>query len=150
MKKTAILLATAATFAGGVPAIASNDAKDMSSMMTSGLMIPQMDAAKGRALFASKGCVVCHAINGVGGEDAPMLDAEFMDLPMNPFDFAARMWAGAEMMVELQREEMGDVISMNGEELAAIIAFVHDAEEQAKFSEADIPADIKEMLPHDD
>ena len=98
-------------------------------MMASGLTMPEMDAAECRRLFAEKGCVVCHSINGVGGTDAPMLDAEFMDNPMNPFEFAARMWRGAEAMVELQRDELGGVIELNGEELAAIIAFVHDAEE---------------------
>ena len=101
------------------------------------------------SLFAFKGCVVCHSINGVGGEDAPPLDAEYMELPMNPFDFAARMWRGAEAMVELQRDELGEVIELEGEDLASIIAFVHDAEEQKKFSEADIPEEIEEMMHHE-
>jgi len=116
--------------------------------IASGLVMPEMNAAEGRKLFAEKGCVVCHAINGVGGTDAPMLDAEFMDTPMNPFEFAARMWRGAEAMVELQRDELGEVIDLNGEELAAIIAFVHDAEEQAKFAEKDIPEEIEAMMGH--
>ena len=116
--------------------------------ISSGLILPQMDAVEGRRLFAAKGCVVCHSINGVGGEDAPMLDAEFMDTPMNPFEFAARMWQGAEAMVELQRDELGDVIELDGEELAAIIAFVHDADEQKKFTEADIPEEIQAMMGH--
>jgi len=120
-----------------------------SEMMASGLMMPEMNAVEGRRLFAEKGCVVCHSVNGVGGTDAPMLDAEFMDTPMNPFEFAARMWRGAEAMVELQRDELGEVIDLNGEELAAIIAFVHDAEEQAKFTEADIPEEIEEMMHHE-
>ena len=77
-----------------------------------------------------------------------MLDAEFMDTPMNPFEFAARMWRGAEAMVELQRDELGEVIELNGEELAAIIAFVHDADEQRKFSGKDIPEKIEAMMGH--
>jgi mono/diheme cytochrome c family protein len=36
----------------------------------------QGDAARGRTLFVSKGCVVCHAINEVGGTSAPPLDPE--------------------------------------------------------------------------
>ncbi len=110
------------------------------------LYLPEMNAAEGRSLFASKSCVVCHSINDVGGTDATMLDAEFMDSPMNPFEFAARMWRGAGAMVELQRDELGGVIELNGEELAAIIAFVHNADEQAKFSESDIPEDIQAMM----
>ncbi len=122
---------------------------DMSDMMSSGLVMPAMDANKGRKLFASKGCVVCHSINGVGGEDAPLLDAEYMDSPMNPFDFAAKMWRGAEAMVMLQREELGDVIDLSGDDLANIIAFVHDPDQQATFSEDEIPHEIAEMMHHD-
>ncbi len=132
-------------FAG--PSLADSHNAHM-EMMASGLMMPEMNAAKGRRLFAEKGCVVCHSINGVGGTDAPMLDAQFMANPMNPFEFAARMWRGAEAMVELQRDELGGVIELNGKELASIIAFVHDAEEQARFSEDDIPEDIEAMMGH--
>lgn len=115
-------------------------------MMSTGLVLPRMDPVKGRALFASKGCVVCHSINGVGGTDAAMLDAEYMDLPMNPFEFAARMWRGAAAMVDMQRDELGGQIELNGEELAAIIAFVHDDDEQKKFSEKDIPENIMKVM----
>lgn len=118
----------------------------MSQMMSSGLFLPNMDAAKGRALFASKGCVVCHSINGVGGEDAPALDAAYMDLPMNPFEFAARMWRGAPAMVAAQEDELGGQIEFTGQELADIIAFVHDSEEQKAFSAGDIPEKIEEMM----
>ncbi|WP_233417310.1 c-type cytochrome [Halovulum marinum] len=117
-------------------------------MMSNGLMMPSMSSSEGRKLFASKGCVVCHSVNGVGGEDASMLDAEFMDIPMNPFEFAARMWRGAPAMIEAQEDELGYQIEFTGEELAAIIAFVHDPDEQAKFSEADIPDALKEMMEH--
>lgn len=133
----------------GASAEADPPSMDMSDGMTAtGLMIPQMEAAKGRQLFASKGCVVCHSVNGIGGQDARSLDAENMDLPMNPFDFAAKMWRGAETMVTLQREELGDVIQMSGQELAHIIAFVHNPKEQSKFTGADIPDDVKEMMEH--
>ena len=129
-----------AVFAG--PSFADSHGAN-TEMMASGLILPEMNAQEGRELFASKGCVVCHSINGVGGVDAPMLDAEFMDSPMNPFEFSARMWRGAEAMVELQRDELGDVIDLTGEELAAIIAFVHDAEEQANFPKRIFPKKLK-------
>ena len=133
------------------PALATSDSMGASgSMMATGLVLPSMNAANGRLLYASKGCVVCHSINGVGGEDAPMLDAEFMDEPMNPFDFAANMWRGAETMVEMQREELGDVIDISGQELADIIAFVHDPDEQALFTGEEIPADMKALMEHAD
>ena len=133
------------------PAFATDGGPHMRSgrMMSPGLMLPSMDAERGRELFASKGCVVCHSINGVGGEDAQMLDAEFMDEVMNPFEFAARMWRGASAMVALQEDELGAQIILTGEELADIIAFVHDAQEQKRFSEADIPEEIEEMMHHE-
>jgi mono/diheme cytochrome c family protein len=115
-------------------------------MMGTGLFLPEMNAAAGRSLFASKGCVVCHSINDVGGKDAPALDASLMPVPMNPFEFAAKMWRGAGAMVAMQQDELGAQIELNGQELANIIAFVHDADEQAKFSKADIPDDIAKMM----
>ncbi len=136
---------------GTVPALASHGEGQHMQMMDQtpmGLMMPQMSAERGRALFASKGCIVCHSINGVGGEDAPMLDASTMDEIMNPFDFAARMWRGAAAMVELQEEELGEQIDLSGQELADVIAFVHDASEQAKLSEDDIPKSIAAMMHH--
>ena len=117
-------------------------------MMSPGLMMPVMDPAKGRKLFATKGCVVCHSINGIGGTDAAALDASTMGSMMNPFDFAAKMWEGAEAMIVLQREELGEQILFSGQELADIIAFVHHVEEQKKFTEADIPPNIKALMKH--
>jgi len=138
----------AALLVAGPPALADTDMADMPGMVSTGLVLPAMNSERGRELFASTGCVVCHSINGVGGFDAPMLDAEFMDQPMNPFDFAANMWRGAETMVQMQREELGDVIQISGQDLADIIAFVHDPVQQALFSEDDIPEDVREMMEH--
>jgi len=118
-------------------------------VLENGLAIPAFDPVLGRKLFASKGCVVCHAVNGIGGEDAPEFSAAFMDRPMNAFDFAANMWRGAPAMIIMQEEELGGQIELTGDELAAIIAFVHDAGEQAKFSQADIPHDIEEVMHGD-
>lgn len=115
-------------------------------MMAPGIVLPRMDPAAGRQLFAAKGCVLCHSVNGIGGEDAPPLDAAHMEPMMNPFDFAAGMWRGSEAMVALQREELGAPIELTGQELADITAFVHDGQEQMRFSPADIPADIKALM----
>lgn len=121
----------------------------MRGMMGEGMLaIPTMDPARGRKLFAEKGCVVCHSINGTGGEDAPPLDASTMPPMMNPFEFAAKMWDGAEAMVYMQRDELGEPIQLTGQDLADIIAFVHSHEEQAKFAEDDVPARIRELIEH--
>lgn len=148
--KLIIIGISAGLLAAAAPAFASHGGKhDMpGGMMATGLFMPSMNAEHGRELFASKGCVVCHSINGVGGEDAPSLDAENMDGIMNPFDFAARMWRGAGAMIAMQEDELGGQIELTGQELADIIAFVHNAEEQKSFSAADIPHEIEEMMHH--
>jgi len=152
------LLAFSLTAIGAVTALPlqAQQAAEVSGQMSragfvleNGLAIPPFDPVLGRQLFAAKGCVVCHSVNGIGGEDAPEFSAEYMDEPMNAFEFAARMWRGAPAMIAMQEEEMGAQIELSGEELAAIIAFVHDAEEQARFSQADIPHDIEEMMHGD-
>ncbi|MGR3417955.1 c-type cytochrome [Paracoccus sp. (in: a-proteobacteria)] len=130
------------------PSLADGLGRGLDGKLAPGLAMPEMDAAKGRLLFGSKGCVVCHSINGIGGEDARAFGAEYMDDPMNPFDFAAAMWRGAEPMVMMQQEELGGQIELTGDELASIIAFVHDADEQKKFSDRDIPQNIRALMKH--
>lgn len=121
----------------------------MGGMMGEGMLaMPEMDPARGRKVFAEKGCVVCNSINGIGGKDAPALDATTMRPMMNPFEFAARMWDGAEAMVYMQREELGEPIQLTGQDLADIIAFVHSHAEQAKFTEDDIPEPVRELIEH--
>ncbi len=111
-----------------------------------GILLPYMSPAEGRKLFASKGCVVCHAINGIGGEDAPPLDAATMPAIMDPFDFAAKMWQGAGTMITMQEDELGEQIEFTGKELANIIAFVHSASEQKNFVKEDIPPRIAKLM----
>ena len=112
------------------------------------LMMPRMDPVRGRKLFASKGCVACHAINGVGGHDATPLDAHTMQQVMNPFDLAAKMWRMAPAMIYAQEEALGEQILFTGDELADIIAFIHHDEEQHHFSEADLTPEVRRMMDH--
>ena len=105
-----------------------------------------MNAARGRALFVSKGCVICHSVNGVGGATGPSLDTQESMPRIDVFDFAARMWRGAELMLAFQKLELGYQIDLNGSELADITAFAHDREEQEKLLETDIPPDIRRLM----
>ena len=106
------------------------------------MVLPEYDAERGRELYVTKGCVVCHAVNDVGGdairdlggETAPPLDARRMPIRMDPFTFFARMWRGAQNMIALQEQRLGYQIALDGDELADIMAFVYSAEEQAKFT----------------
>jgi len=99
------------------------------------LEIPEMNAERGRELFATKGCAACHSVNNTGGEDASPLDAHNMDAKMNPFELAAKMWAMAPYMIAAQEEEMGAQILFSGQELADIVAFLHDDSEQHEFTD---------------
>ncbi len=98
------------------------------------LLMPQMNSARGRELFVSKGCVTCHSVNGIGGEDAAALDAHDMAPYMGLFDLTAKMWSMAPVMIPAQEEELGAQIQLNGDELSDLIAFLHDDMEQAKLS----------------
>lgn len=109
----------------------------------------QGDAARGRELFASKGCVICHAINEVGGTGAPPLDAQAVPGEVDALDFVARMWRGAEVMIFMQQQELGAQTDFTGQELADIIAFVHDPKERRKFAEEDFPALLRHGVRRD-
>ncbi len=135
----ALLFALAAAFAA--PAQAGQEGAGLI-----GFKVPFADAQEGRRLFVGKGCVVCHAINGVGGKAAPPLDGDPSQRHMDVFDFAARMWRGAATMIVLQEMELGYQITMTGPELAHLTRFVTDVEEQKKFSEADIPEVIRDWM----
>lgn len=115
---------------------------------TRNMMMPDMNSERGRKLFVTKGCVACHAVNGVGGHDATALDAHSMPGMMNPFDFAAKMWRMAPAMIYAQEEGLGEQILFTGAELADIVAFVHDDEEQHNFSEADLTSESRRMMNH--
>lgn len=114
-----------------------------------GLILPESNSENGRALFVSKACVVCHSINEVGGENAAPLDAASMDETGNPFEFFARMWLGMKPMIEMQEELMGEQVELTAQELGDIVAFIHDAEQQATFSAAEIPDKIEDLMQSD-
>lgn len=144
----AALLAGLVLFASGTTAPAQDDRgeltvdPDLRRPAMPELALPAYDATRGRALFVTKGCVVCHAVNDVGGDAirdlggdvAPPLDARHMPITMDPFDFFARFWRGAPTMIALQQERLGYQIALEGDELADIMAFIYSEEEQAKFT----------------
>ena len=110
--------------------------------LTPELVFPAFDAVLGRKLFATKGCVVCHEVNGIGGTDGPSMSYGKYDAPVNAMEVAADFWETASVMIPMQKNELGGQIELSPEELAAIIAFLASPSEQAKFSKDQIPASI--------
>ena len=106
------------------------------------LLLPAFDPQVGRQLFVGKGCVLCHAVNGVGGKAAPALDAPIPEEGSAPIDvlgFVSRMWRGAPAMLELQAIELGYQIELSAQELADLAAFAGTAAAQEGFGPHDIP-----------
>ncbi len=121
--------------------------RTMDFLMDIGLVVPTMNSHSGAEAFMNKGCIVCHAVNGVGGEIGPSFDAEEMPEPMNAFEFAARMWRGAPAMAQMQEDLLGEMIAMDGQELADIVAFVHDKDAQDEISAGDVPEEFRVLIP---
>ncbi len=111
-----------------------------------GLALPPMDSHRGHLVFMKKGCVVCHAVNGVGGNIGPPMNASDMPSPMNVFEFTARMWKGAAAMILMQKEELGDVIELTGQDMADLIAFAHDREMQKTVTIDQVPKRWRKKL----
>jgi cytochrome c len=108
--------------------------------------LPVIDPKRGRQLFVTRGCVLCHAVNKIGGRGGPPLDRIADGQGADILDFTARMWRGAYAMIELQNMELGYQLDFSGEELGHIIAFLHDTSERSRFSGSDVPDLIKDMF----
>ncbi|MBT8471712.1 MAG: hypothetical protein HKN14_11165 [Marinicaulis sp.] len=103
------------------------------------------DAATGKILFVEKGCIYCHAVNGVGGKAAPALDAPGGGV-IDPLDFAARMWRGAPAMIELQGIELGYSIWLEADEIANLAAFHADREVQRTLTYESVPEETRDAF----
>ncbi|NJO37737.1 MAG: cytochrome c [Rhizobiales bacterium] len=103
------------------------------------LILPMVDAERGRLLFVTKGCVLCHAVNGAGGVAAPALDAAGGSAQLDLMGFVVRMWNGAQAMIELQAFELGYQIELTGEEIGDLAAFAASPEAQRRFTMQAIP-----------
>jgi len=139
-----------AIYAGAIGlASLSSVARADSAVAAPILVLPVMNPEHGKQIFASKGCVVCHSINGVGGIDAAPLDASNMDPAKNPFEFFARMLAGMTPMLAMQEQRLGHEVELDAAEFGDLVAFIHDEAAQQSFSKKDIPEEIKRLLEQD-
>lgn len=82
----------------------------------------QGTARTGERLFATKGCVTCHAVGGAGGTGGPALDA--MKRASSPVLVAAAMWNhGPEMAAALRARGLARP-TLQPAELLDLIAYV--------------------------
>ncbi len=128
---------------------AEQQTRVLALLQDTGVVMPPMDAERGRHVFLEKGCIACHSVGGVGGDLGPALNAADMPRPMNAFEFAARMWRGAGAMIALQEDLLGGAIALDGQDLADLVAFAHDAEEKARLTEDQIPERFHSLIDGD-
>ena len=83
---------------------------------------PTRDPVAGARLFASKGCVTCHAVNGAGGTDGP--DLGRMARPLLLYDVAARMWNHVPQMARRITALQVNRPYLNADELSDLMAFL--------------------------
>ena len=140
------LAVAAALFFGQGAARAADDTSQLAQYQGQLIVVPAVDALRGRRLFVMKGCVTCHSVKDVGGKAAPALDAPEDSTSVNPLDFAARMWRGASAMQELQSIEIGYRIELTGNEIGDLAAFAADPAAQQGFSIAEVPDLLKDWF----
>jgi len=79
---------------------------------------PTQDPAAGEILFATKGCVRCHAANGEGP------DLRQMPRPRSAYDVAAAMWNHLPQMGARLRAVLADKPYLTPNEMSDLVAFL--------------------------
>lgn len=84
------------------------------------------DAANGRALFVSKGCVRCHAIEGEGGKIGPDLGRTAHPHP--PFELVGVMWNHSPTMTAMMGALGIQRPLFEGNEMADLLAYLQQVQ----------------------
>lgn len=80
---------------------------------------------RGREIFTSKGCIVCHPVSGVGGRGGPDLGLRGRDLIGSVATIAGLMWNHSQgMFAEFTRRGVPPV-TFSGQEMADVIAYLY-------------------------
>jgi len=77
---------------------------------------------KGKEIFLKKGCIKCHSVGGVGGKVASSLDK--FSKNMSPVFLAEEMWNTASRMVSEMKKMNIPIPSLEGNDLAHILAYI--------------------------
>lgn len=84
---------------------------------------PTQNALAGAQVFGSKGCVKCHAINGLGGTEGP--DLARFPRARTFYDLATAMWNHRPSMVQRMRELGIEQPHLTEQETGDLIAFLY-------------------------
>ncbi len=80
---------------------------------------------RGRDIFTSKGCLVCHAVAGTGGRGGPDLGLRGRELIGSVATIAGLMWNHSQgMIAEFKRRGLPPV-TFSGQEMADVIAYLY-------------------------
>ncbi len=81
------------------------------------------DPVAGSRVFDAKGCVKCHAVNGVGGKVGP--DLARVSRPHSFFDLATAMWNHLPRMAERMKQLGIDRPKLDDKETRDLVAFLY-------------------------
>ena len=81
------------------------------------------DPVAGARLFETKGCVHCHAIDGVGGQEGP--DLARIDRPRSFYDLAAAMWNHLPQMAKRIWASLAARPYFTPDEMSDVVAFLY-------------------------
>ena len=108
------------------PQLTPKEASDVIAFIFTAQYFDELgDAKAGEKLFASKGCVQCHAVGGRGGSVGPGLDA--MKRANSPVLVAAAMWNHGPQMAEVMKAKGIPRPAFQGREMVDLIAYVVEA-----------------------
>ena len=110
------------------------------------IVVPMVNPQRGRRLFVTKGCVMCHSIQEVGGRAAPALDADGPSASVDVLGFVSRLLRGAPAMLELQAIELGYQVELAPDEIADLAGFIADSREQEGFSMEEVPEPMRDWM----
>jgi len=82
---------------------------------------PPGDTARGRALFTSRHCILCHRVGNEGGVIGPALDG--LRAVASPIDLAADLWNHAPAMAEEMRTRGVARPTLSGRDIDDLLAF---------------------------